>query len=109
MPGFVSSLWAKAGGGALVRYAAGLGVRGVETAGKLGLYVAVGVRLGAHDAGLFFLCLTWIGIVSTAARLGLDRAMTRHIAAELAVGNGRAARAALVQGLALTTLAALAA
>lgn len=109
MPGFFSSLWAKAGGGALVRYAAGLGVRGVETAGKLGLYVAVGVRLGAHDAGLFFLCLTWIGIVSTAARLGLDRAMTRHIAAELAVGNGRAARAALVQGLALTTLAALAA
>ncbi|MFO7483366.1 MATE family efflux transporter [Oceanibaculum nanhaiense] len=97
------------GGGALLRYAAGLGVRGVETIGKLGLYVAVGVRLGAHDAGLFFLCLTWIGVVSTAARLGLDRAMTRHIAAELAVGDGRAARAALLQGLALTSLAALAA
>lgn len=109
MPGLISSLRAKAHGGALLRYAAGLGVRGVETAGKLGLYVAVGVRFGAHDAGLFFLCLTWIGIVSTAARLGLDRAMTRHIAAELAVGDGRAARSALVRGLALTTLAALAA
>lgn len=95
------------GRGTLLRYAAGLGVRGIETVGKLGLYVVVGMRLGAHDAGLFFLCLTWIGVVSTGARLGLDRAMTRHIAAELAVGNGRAARAALLQGLALTTLAAL--
>lgn len=107
MPGIFSSLWAVTGRGALLRYAAGLGVRGIETVGKLGLYVAVGVRLGAHDAGLFFLCLTWIGLASTGARLGLDRAMTRHIAAELAVGNGRAARAALLQGLALTTLAAL--
>ncbi|MBC7135326.1 MAG: oligosaccharide flippase family protein [Oceanibaculum nanhaiense] len=109
MPGVFSLLRAVPGGGALLRYAAGLGVRGVETIGKLGLYVAVGVRLGAHDAGLFFLCLTWIGVVSTAARLGLDRAMTRHIAAELAVGDGRAARAALLQGLGLTSLAALAA
>ncbi|MCH2394954.1 MATE family efflux transporter [Oceanibaculum sp.] len=104
-----SSLITTLKSGALWRYAAGLGVRGVETIGKLGLYVAVGARLGAHDAGLFFLCLTWIGIVSTVARLGFDRAMTRHIAAELAVGNGRAARAALVQGLALTTLASVAA
>ena len=109
MPGVFSLLRAVPGGGALLRYAAGLGVRGIETIGKLGLYVAVGVRLGAHDAGLFFLCLTWIGVVSTAARLGLDRAMTRHIAAELAVGDGRAARAALLQGLGLTSLAALAA
>ncbi len=109
MPGVFSLLRAVPGGGALLRYAAGLGVRGVETIGKLGLYVAVGVRLGAHDAGLFFLCLTWIGVVSTAARLGLDRAMTRHIAAELAIGDGRAARAALLQGLGLTSLAALAA
>ena len=107
MPGVFSLLRAVPGGGALLRYAAGLGVRGVETIGKLGLYVAVGVRLGAHDAGLFFLCLTWIGVVSTAARLGLDRAMTRHIAAELAGGDGRAARAALLQGLGLTSLAAL--
>jgi len=76
---------------ALGRYAVGLGLRGVEVAGKLGLYIVAARSLGAHDAGLFFLCLTWIGLASTVARLGLERAITRHIAAELAVGQGRAA------------------
>ncbi|MDQ2104351.1 hypothetical protein QSG27_16750, partial [Azospirillum sp. C340-1] len=80
---------------ALGRYAAGLGLRGVEVAGKLGLYVIAARSLGVHEAGLFFLCLTWIGLASTVARLGLERAVTRHIAAELAVGQGRAAGRAL--------------
>lgn len=93
----------------LVHYGAGLGMRGIETLGKLGLYVYAGHKLGAHDAGLFFLCLTWIGLAATAARLGLDKAMTRHIAAELAVGDGPRARAALRYGLGLTALAAVAA
>ncbi|MBP2293686.1 lipopolysaccharide biosynthesis protein [Azospirillum rugosum] len=75
----------------LARYATGLGLRGVEVAGKLGLYIVAARSLGAHDAGLFFLCLTWIGLGSTVARLGLERAITRHLAAELAVGRGRAA------------------
>lgn len=76
---------------ALWRYAVGLGLRGVEVVGKLGLYIIAARSLGAHDAGLFFLCLTWIGLASTVARLGLERSITRHIAAELAVGQGRAA------------------
>ncbi len=83
-------------------YAGGLAVRGVEVVGKLGLYMLAAAALGTHDAGLFFLCITWIGLASTAARLGLERAITRHIAAEIAVGRGRAARAALFTGLAWT-------
>ncbi|MGV6875337.1 lipopolysaccharide biosynthesis protein [Pseudochelatococcus sp. B33] len=93
----------------LGRYGAGMGVRGLEVVGKLGLYMLAAHSLGAHDAGLFFLCLTWAGLVSTVARMGLERALTRHIAAELAVGNGRAARADLLAGLLWTTLAGLAA
>lgn len=92
----------------LGRYAAGLGLRGVEVAGKLGLYIIAARSLGVHDAGLFFLCLTWIGLASTFARLGLERAVTRHVAAELAVGQGRAAGRALRTGLIWTGLAAAA-
>ena len=88
------------------RYGVGLGLRGVEVVGKLGLYIIAARLLGAHDAGLFFLCLTWIGLASTMARLGLERAITRHIAAELAIGQGRAAGRDLRTGLVGTGLAA---
>lgn len=91
---------------ALGRYGIGLGLRGVEVVGKLGLYIIAAGALGAHDAGLFFLCLTWIGLASTMARLGLERAITRHIAAELAIGQGRAAGRDLRTGLVGTGLAA---
>ncbi|MBU2089808.1 MAG: oligosaccharide flippase family protein, partial [Alphaproteobacteria bacterium] len=91
----------------LFSYGAALGLRGVETLGKLGLYIYAAHVLGAHDAGLFFLCLTWIGLAATIARLGLDKAMTRHIAAELAVGDGPAARRVLIYGLSVSGAAAL--
>ncbi|MBN9527670.1 MAG: oligosaccharide flippase family protein [Alphaproteobacteria bacterium] len=91
----------------LLRYVLGLAVRGAETLGKLGLYILVGHRLGAHDAGLFFLCLTWAALVATGARLGLDKALTRHIAAEVAVGAGGAARRAMRMGFGWTTLAGI--
>ncbi|TWA69955.1 O-antigen/teichoic acid export membrane protein [Azospirillum brasilense] len=91
---------------ALGRYSIGLGLRGVEVVGKLGLYIIAARALGAHDAGLFFLCLTWIGLASTMARLGLERAITRHIAAELAIGQGLAAGRDLRTGMIGTGLAA---
>ncbi len=89
----------------LLRYVLGLGVRGAETLGKLGLYILVGHRLGAHEAGLFFICLTWVALVATAARLGLDKALTRHIAAEVAIGAGSAAARAMRMGFGWTALA----
>jgi O-antigen/teichoic acid export membrane protein len=54
--------------------------------------------LGGHDAGRFFLALSIVHIVSTLARLGLERPLTRHVAAELAVGDGAAARRAALTG-----------
>jgi O-antigen/teichoic acid export membrane protein len=91
----------------LIRYVLGLGVRGAETLGKLGLYILVGHRLGAHDAGLFFICLTWVALVATGARLGLDKALTRHVAAEVAIGAGSAAARAMRLGFGWTTVAGL--
>ncbi len=75
-----------------------LGARALEAGAKFGLYALTARALGGHDAGRFFLALGVIQIVSTIARLGLDRPMTRHVAAELAVGNAPAAWRAAFAG-----------
>jgi O-antigen/teichoic acid export membrane protein len=93
--------------GRLVRYAGALATRGLEAAGKFGLYFLAARLLGGTDSGLFFLCLTWINLGATIARMGLERAMSRHIAAELAIGKGRAARRVLLSGLGWTALASV--
>ena len=83
----------------LARYGGSLGVRGLEVLGKFGLYFVVARRLGAADSGLLFFCLTWVNLASSAARMGLERTMTRHVAAELAVGQADAARHTMRTGL----------
>ena len=85
-------------------YLAGLGVRALEVVGKLALYMLAARALGAAEAGLFFICITWSGLASAAARMGFERAMTRHIAAELAIGAPALARAALLLGIFATLL-----
>jgi O-antigen/teichoic acid export membrane protein len=77
-----------------------LGARALEAGAKFGLYALAARALGGHDAGRFFLALSIVHIVSTVARLGLERPLTRHVAAELAVGDGAAARRAALTGLA---------
>ncbi|MEP9366389.1 oligosaccharide flippase family protein [Xanthobacter sp. VNH20] len=84
-------------------YAAALVVRGMELVGKLGLYMIAARILGAHEAGLFFLCITWIGLISTVARAGFEKAIIRHMAAELALGKERQARLALFTGVGWAT------
>lgn len=91
----------------LLRYVAALATRGMEVVGKFGLYVLAAREMGAYESGLFFLCLTWVNLTSTAARLGLERAMSRHVAAELAVGNAGAARRVIRVGLGWTAIASL--
>ncbi|OYX68296.1 MAG: polysaccharide biosynthesis protein [Rhizobiales bacterium 32-66-11] len=85
-------------------YAAALVVRGMELVGKLGLYMIAARILGAHEAGLFFLCITWIGLISTVARAGFEKAIIRHMAAELALGKEAQARIALFTGVGWATL-----
>lgn len=85
-------------------YVAALFVRGLELVGKLGLYMLAARVLGVHEAGLFFLCITWVLLVSTLTRAGFEKAVMRHVAAELAVGKGREARLALLEGTGWVTL-----
>jgi O-antigen/teichoic acid export membrane protein len=75
-----------------------LGARALEAGAKFGLYALAARALGGHDAGRFFLALSVIHIVSTVARLGLEKPLTRHVAAELAVGDARAALVAALTG-----------
>ncbi|WP_024280388.1 oligosaccharide flippase family protein [Xanthobacter sp. 126] len=84
-------------------YVGSMSSRGLELVGKLGLYMFGARALGLHDSGYFFLCLTWIGLISTVARGGFDKAVLRHMAAELAVGRGQEARRALLTGSAIVT------
>lgn len=95
--------------GRLIHFGGALASRGMEAGGKFGLYMLAAHMMGATNSGLFFLCLTWVNLCSTAARMGLERAMSRHLAAELAIGHGQAARKALVTGVGWITTASAAA
>jgi O-antigen/teichoic acid export membrane protein len=102
-----SRFLARANGLDLLRYGGGLMARGLEVIGKFGLYAMVAKKLGEHDSGLFFLCLTWANMASTIARLGLERATIRHIAAEIAVGQGLAARRVAVSSFLIVSATSL--
>lgn len=89
-------------------FGAALVVRGLELVGKLGLYMLTARILGVFEAGLFFLCNTWVSAAATVARGGFEKAVMRHIAAELAVGRRIEARNALLQGTLWVTIGGLA-
>jgi len=66
---------------------AAFGARGLEAVSKFGLYALAARMLGGEGSGAFFLCLSVVHFVTTLARLGMDKPLTRHVAAELAVGR----------------------
>lgn len=84
-----------------------IAIRGIEVVAKLILYLMAARLLGALEAGLFFICLTWAHLLSTAARFGVDRAIMRHVAAELGIGNFAGALRNLRIGAAIVTPPAL--
>jgi O-antigen/teichoic acid export membrane protein len=84
--------------GWLAASVAGFGVRGVEVVAKLALYMLAARRLGDEECGVLFLCLTWITLAGTVSRLGMEKALSRLIAAELALQQGPAVRRLWRQG-----------
>lgn len=83
----------------LTRIGLALTVRGIEIIGKFGLYGAVAALASPADGGVFFFCSSWAHLAATLARRGLDRALIRHLAADLATGRGDQARADLRQAM----------
>lgn len=88
--------------GTFAKYGAGLSVRGLEVAAKFGLYALAARILGGPGSGVFFLCLTLLHLVTTAARLGTERPIARNVAAYLAGGQRRLARLTILRALGLT-------
>jgi O-antigen/teichoic acid export membrane protein len=78
-----------------------------EVGAKLALYMLAARMLSQEECGVLFLCLTWVLLAGTIARLGLERGLSRVIPAELAVRQGETARRALVKGLVIVTLLGL--
>lgn len=94
-------------GGRLLRFAGAMASRGMEAAGKFGLYMLAARLMGGAESGLFFLCLVWVNLASTAARMGLERAASRHVAAELAISDRAAAKRAMAVTIGATVAASL--
>ena len=92
-------------------------LRGAELVGRFGCFALAAVLLPAAELATFFLALAWLALASALARMGLDRAATRHVAAALSIGDvaqaraaaGRALRISAGGGLALAALTLLAA
>ena len=91
------TLGGRSGGWILASFG-GLAVRGAEVAAKLSLYMLAARLLDDQQCGALFLGMSWGMLAATASRLGIEKALSRLLAAELAVGQGRAARRVLVKG-----------
>ncbi|WP_165799639.1 lipopolysaccharide biosynthesis protein [Sphingomonas oleivorans] len=77
-----------------------LATRALEAVSKFGLYALAARLLGGDASGRFFLCLSIVHFTATFARMGLEKPLTRHVAAELAVGQSVAARRKAIMGTA---------
>ncbi|WP_445679608.1 lipopolysaccharide biosynthesis protein [Radicibacter daui] len=94
------------GRGSVLRHAlGGFAVRGLEVGCKFLLYMLAAHLLGKAESGFLFLAMTWGHLAATCSRLGVEKALTRLVAAELAIGQGLKARHLAIRG-ALVVLAA---
>ncbi|TPV53670.1 hypothetical protein FJ444_20580 [Aestuariibacter sp. GS-14] len=68
---------------------AGLLVKVLAAISLFAMNVVVTRTIGAAEAGLFFLAFTLITIIATAGRIGLDQAVVRFIASDVASGGSK--------------------
>lgn len=82
-------------------------LRVVGAACAFALNVVIGRLLGVQGAGLYYLALSVSSIGAVIARLGMDHATLRFVAAEIADDNWNRAAGVLVQAIKLTATAGL--
>jgi O-antigen/teichoic acid export membrane protein len=93
------------GGGAIVAF----GMKAIAFGGTFLLSVVAARMLGASLAGLYFLSLTVVTVVSTLARLGVDKPLVRHVAAFHAASDPVSIRGFAAASMGLAALVSLAA
>lgn len=82
-------------------------LRVVGAACAFALNVMIGRLLGVQGAGLYYIALSVSSIGAVIARLGMDHATLRFVAAEIAHDNWNRAAGVLVQAIKLTAISGL--
>lgn len=96
------------GGGSGRRFAGGalraLATRALDLPSRYGFHLLVAAALGVEQAGRFYIVYSLMTTLSGLGRVGMDRALTRHVAMALARDDGGAA-SPLLRRVALRVMA----
>ena len=83
-------------------------LRSVGTLALLGVNVLIARLLGVADTGLYFSALAIITIGSVVAKVGLENALLRHVAAHAAIDDWDSVKGVAILGLRVCVLMAIA-
>lgn len=78
-----------------------LAMRAIDIPSRYGFHLLIAGKLGIREAGSFFIVFGVLTLIAGLGRLGVDKAMTREVAAALANGNKSQARHIILHGLRL--------
>jgi O-antigen/teichoic acid export membrane protein len=84
-----------------------LGVRLLDLPSRYGFHLLVAVALGVVQTGNFYIVFSTMAALAGFGRLGIDQALTRQIAIDVASGRSMAVRATIRRALALVLLASV--
>ena len=77
------------------------GLRMIDLPCRYGMHVLIALKMPIGEVGAFYIVFGLVTLAAGFGRLGVDRAVTREMARELAQGNSAAARAVMWRGMAL--------
>ena len=96
-------------GGSMIRGSlVSLGVRLLDLPSRYGFHLLIAAMLGVVQTGDFYIVFSTMVALAGFGRLGIDQALTRQIAMDLAAGEARAVRPAIRRALWLVLLASTA-
>ncbi|MEM5446556.1 lipopolysaccharide biosynthesis protein [Paraburkholderia guartelaensis] len=96
-------------GGSMIRGSlVSLGVRLLDLPSRYGFHLLIAAMLGVVQTGDFYIVFSTMVALAGFGRLGIDQALTRQIAMDLAAGEARAVRPAIHRALWLVLLASTA-
>ncbi|MEX3939360.1 lipopolysaccharide biosynthesis protein [Paraburkholderia sp. BR10937] len=100
---------ARPNGGSMIRGSlVSLGVRLLDLPSRYGFHLLIAAMLGVVQTGDFYIVFSTMVALAGFGRLGIDQALTRQIAMDLAAGEARAVRPAIRHALWLVLLASVA-
>ena len=80
-------------------------MRLIDLPTRYGFHLLIAIALGVADTGRFYIVYSTMVALAGLGRLGMDMALTRQIATDMASGQPAAVRPAIRHGLLLVLLA----